>query len=48
MRPAGKSFSFLVLVLSALLFAGCATPRPAADDPAVYRPAHPITYPAPR
>lgn len=36
----------LALLLAAL--AGCATPRPASDDPAVYRPAHPIHYPAPR
>lgn len=37
-----------LLLIAILALAGCATTRPSADDPAVYRPAHPIHYPAPR
>lgn len=42
-----KSFSFLVIVLSALT--GCATPPALTTptDPSVYRPSAPITYPTP-
>ena len=43
-----KTTARLALALLLVAFTGCATPRPASDDPAVYRPAHPIHYPAPR
>jgi type IV pilus biogenesis protein CpaD/CtpE len=39
----------LLLAIIALSLAGCATPpAPAGNDPAVYRPAHRVTYPIPQ